>query len=52
MTIEDLKKIQYNAEIYAKDLKDGMKIIDEDDCVVDNRSGEGHQGNRAHHGYG
>jgi hypothetical protein len=32
MSIEDLKKIQYNADIFAKDLKDGMKIIDEDDC--------------------
>ena len=32
MTIDDLEKIQFNADIYAKDLKDGMKIIDEDDC--------------------
>ena len=32
MTIDDLEKIQFNADIYAKDLKEGMKIIDEDDC--------------------
>ncbi len=32
MTLDDLEKIQFNADIYAKDLKEGMKIIDEDDC--------------------
>ena len=32
MKLEDLETIRYNAKIYAKDLKDGMKIIDEDDC--------------------
>ena len=32
MTKDDFEKIQFNADIYAKDLKDGMKIIDEDDC--------------------
>ena len=29
--LEDLEKIQYNATIFAKDLKVGMRLMDEDD---------------------
>lgn len=32
MKLEDLKSVRFCAKIYAKDLKNGMKIIDEDDC--------------------